>query len=187
MAATELNVRYRPVHGFPGYRVGDDGSVWSCWGRVRGKGVGRSRFAMDETHWKKRKPVSNKWGYLLVGMIPGPGRRQIHKQVHRLVLQAFVGPCPPEMECCHWDGNRRNNALDNLRWDTRSGNRTDSLRHGTSHRGVQNPAARLTPADVLEIRVRYHDGETQTAIARSKGVTQSLVWRIVHRLLWRHV
>jgi hypothetical protein len=25
-----MTVSYRPIEGFPGYRVGDDGSVWSC-------------------------------------------------------------------------------------------------------------------------------------------------------------
>jgi hypothetical protein len=49
--------------------------------------------------------------------------------VHRLVLEAFVGPCPDGMEGCH--GNFRNNALSNLRWDTKSANQFDSVRHGT--------------------------------------------------------
>jgi hypothetical protein len=29
-------VEYRDVPGFPGYRVGTDGSVWSCWERTAG-------------------------------------------------------------------------------------------------------------------------------------------------------
>lgn len=51
--------------------------------------------------------------------------------VHILVLETFVGPCPPGKEGCHWNGDPWDNALTNLRWDTRSANRYDSVRHGT--------------------------------------------------------
>jgi hypothetical protein len=53
--------------------------------------------------------------------------------VHDLVLTTFKGPCPPGKECCHWDGNGTNNILSNLRWDTRSENTYDRVRHGTHH------------------------------------------------------
>lgn len=56
--------------------------------------------------------------------------------VHRLVLEAFVGPCPEEMEGCHADGDPANNALANLRWDTRSANQADAVRHG-AHASVK--------------------------------------------------
>lgn len=64
------------------------------------------------------------------------GRRQA--LVHRLVLEAFVGPEPGGMEGCHCDGDPANNRLENLRWDTPSGNTLDSVRHGT------HPQARRT-------------------------------------------
>jgi len=54
-------------------------------------------------------------------------------QVHRLVALAFLGPCPPELVCCHNDGNHLNNHVQNLRWDTRSENEYDKVRHGQSH------------------------------------------------------
>ena len=52
------------------------------------------------------------------------------RYVHRLVLEAFVGPCPPGMEACHWDDNPENNALENLRWDTSTANKHDCVRNG---------------------------------------------------------
>jgi hypothetical protein len=36
--------------------------------------------------------------------------------VHRLVLEAFVGPCPAGMEAKHRDGDYTNNTLSNLLW-----------------------------------------------------------------------
>ncbi|UOE45960.1 NUMOD4 motif-containing HNH endonuclease [Agromyces larvae] len=53
--------------------------------------------------------------------------------VHRLVLEAFVGPAPEGTEGCHNDGNPANNRLENLRWDTPSANHRDKREHGTDH------------------------------------------------------
>jgi hypothetical protein len=53
---------------------------------------------------------------------------QVHR-VHRLVLETFIGPCPPGLQCCHWDGVRTNNRLMNLRWDTPGANGADARRH----------------------------------------------------------
>lgn len=67
--------------------------------------------------------------------------------VHRMVLEAFVGECPPGMEGCHRDNKTANNALDNLRWDTHLGNMADST--GRPRRAYSR---RLTPAQVAAIR-----------------------------------
>ena len=53
--------------------------------------------------------------------------------VHRLVLEAFVGPCPPGAEGLHWDDDKENNALSNLRWGTRRENLLDRVRNGRHH------------------------------------------------------
>lgn len=53
--------------------------------------------------------------------------------VHHLVLEAFVGPCPEGLQCCHWDDDKSNNKLANLRWDTSSANAYDQVRNGKHH------------------------------------------------------
>lgn len=58
-----------------------------------------------------------------------------HYFVHRLVMLAFIGPVPEGLEVCHEDGNRQNNRLSNLRYDTSSNNTLDSVAHGT-HRNA---------------------------------------------------
>jgi hypothetical protein len=52
------------------------------------------------------------------------------RTIHTLVLEAFVGPCPPGQMCCHWDDNPRNNHIANLRWGTHSENERDKVRNG---------------------------------------------------------
>ena len=44
---------------------------------------------------------------------------------HRMVLSAFVGPCPDGLEACHRNGIRDDNRIENLRWDTHAKNLAD--------------------------------------------------------------
>lgn len=54
--------------------------------------------------------------------------------------------------------------------------------------GVKNPAAKLTEAQVLEIRARYAAGGIfQYVLAKEYSVTQGLITSIVRRKTWRHI
>src|SRR4051794_25131227 len=76
----EPTVQYRMVRGEAFYAVGDDGSVLS-WKRERGR---------IETHSARSlKPYKDSDGYLLVELSSKT------RKVHRLVMEAFVGPLPP--------------------------------------------------------------------------------------------
>lgn len=55
-------------------------------------------------------------------------------RVARLVLIAFVGPCPPGKEACHWDDDQDNNRLSNLRWGTKPENGLDRVRNNVRRR-----------------------------------------------------
>lgn len=55
---------------------------------------------------------------------------QENRLVHRLVLEAFVGPCPSGLEACHANDIGTDNRLSNLRWDTRQANTLDMVRNG---------------------------------------------------------
>jgi hypothetical protein len=50
-------------------------------------------------------------------------------RVHRLVLDAFVGPCPDGKECCHLNDIGTDNRLENLRWDVHKANARDQVRN----------------------------------------------------------
>ena len=43
-------------------------------------------------------------------------------RVHRLVAEAFIGPCPEDKEVNHKDLNKSNNHISNLEYVTRSEN-----------------------------------------------------------------
>ena len=60
----------------------------------------------------------NKHGYFTTTLRHGPMKRS--EQVHRLVMFSFLGPPPTPKHTCvnHKDGNKSNNAFDNLEWST---------------------------------------------------------------------
>jgi hypothetical protein len=122
-------------------------------------------------------------GYMQVGLT---NKQQRHFHVHRLVLLAFVGPAPEGMECCHNDGNKANNALSNLRWDTRSANMKDRTRHGQA-RGELAGMAKLFPAQVLEIRRLSEGGTPNAELVRRYGVTFGAIRKILRRESWAHI
>ena len=109
-----------PIPDYPAYSVSNLGRIYS---HPRVDALGR------RIGDRILRPANNGGGYPFIGLWRD-GVRKSH-QVHRLVLTAFVGPCPDGMEGCHNDGNPMNSRLDNLRWDTRSGNHLDKRKHGT--------------------------------------------------------
>ena len=106
--------------------------------------------------------------------------------VHRLVLAAFVGPCPDGMECRHLNGIRDDNQLANLAWGTRKENMADKVGHGTSNRGSLNGNALLTEDDVRQV-LQLRGTGTARAIGERYGVAPETVFAIWHRRAWRHV
>lgn len=97
------------------------------------------------------RPRVNTTGYLEVTLQRNGTRR--HVGIHRLVLAAFVGPCPEGMEGCHGDGDKENNAVSNLRWDTRSANTYDKIRHGKHPHASKTHCKNGHPFDELNT---YH-------------------------------
>lgn len=111
---------WKPVVGYEGlYEVSNQGCV---------RGVERKDTLGRRVNGKTLKPGTNgQTGHRFVCLHDHEGRiRQIY--VHRIVLEAFVGACPPGMECLHGDDNPAHNMLSNLRWGTRSENLLDRYR-----------------------------------------------------------
>lgn len=118
--------QWRPIPGWDGYyEVSDHGRVRSVERVVTSKTGVRRVFPSVV---RRPGPHGNS-GHR--GVPLGRNGRAVMRQVHRLVLEAFIGPAPDGMECLHLDGDPTNNRLDNLRWGTRSENLRDAVRHGT--------------------------------------------------------
>jgi DNA-binding transcriptional LysR family regulator len=166
--------RWLAVPGYEGfYEVSDFGRVRSL---RRGNSLRRApKMLVGE---------AQRYGHIRV-TLQRPGERPLHWQLHRLVLEAFVGSCPPEHECAHQDGDSKNNRLSNLRWMTHQENIHQREMHGTTAWGERGSNAKLTRSQVLEIRALYDAGATsQRALASRYGVCKTQIGNIVTAKNW---
>lgn len=73
-------------------------------------------------------------------------------KVHRVMLEAFVGPRPEGMLTRHLDGNHLNNTLSNLAYGTYSENAKDAVRHGVNYNTAKTTCPRGHAYDAVNIR-----------------------------------
>jgi hypothetical protein len=108
------------------------------------------------------------------------GRKQT-KQVHRLMLEAFVGPCPDGMESSHLNNIASDNRLENLRWETRQENMGRFDRSKCSN-------TKLNKQKILEIRrLRKDKGYLNREIGAIYNVSAGAISNICNRKSWKHI
>lgn len=106
--------------------------------------------------------------------------------VARLVCEAVRGPAPSdEHQAAHSCGNGDEACVTkrHLSWKTPSANQMDRVEHGTSNRGERCGSAKLTGADVLEIRAS-HGKVRQKVLAAKFGIKVKTVSAIQARRRW---
>ena len=166
---------WKPIPDFLGYEVSDIGNVRSYW---------KNNHTLAATpHLMYPRPAYRG----RMGVTLQKDRKPYTRSVHRLVLLAFVGPCPKGQEGCHNDSQPLNNRLDNLRWDTRESNWQDRRDNGFDGRGSQNGRARLSSSQVIDIRYRFSFGESYDQLAHSFGIGKTTIAHIVNGRTWQDV
>lgn len=181
-----MSERWLPIPGFDGYEVSDRGRVRSLdrlriYERVdRYSGL---TITVTRRHKGRVLRPGRSGPYLSVVL----GREAGSKNVHILVLNAFVGPCPAGHEGCHWDDIGTNNALMNLRWATRSDNLHDAVRNGGKLVGERHQGAKLRNSDVPVIRVLLKDKVSSEEIGRRYGVSGGTIRQIRRGRTWASV
>lgn len=133
-------------------------------------------------HSKKKniyKTWVNKWGYSLVSF---SGQKRKHYQVHRLVMEAFVGPS--NLQVNHKDFNRTNNHILNLEYCTAKQNNQHSAKAGRRKGNITNATINFDIAE--EIRRRVHLGEKQKSLAKEFNLSPQTICDIMKRRIWRN-
>ena len=102
--------------------------------------------------------------------------------VHRLVAEYFLEDWNPRLEVNHLDGNRYNNAADNLEMCTHQRNMEHAIANNLKwDYGEKSPNAKLTNAEAEAIRVAYHaGGATQEKLAQQYSVSRQTVSDIIN-------
>jgi NUMOD4 motif/HNH endonuclease len=162
---------WMPVISWKGfYEVSDLGRVRSLDREVLRQGSWYRGPQIMRTKGKILAPSFDTFGYPMVKLkLKAEGRVELHR-IHSLVMEAFVGPRPEGLVVAHNDGVPANPHLKNLRYDTPAGNVADKKQHGTHTCGEVHSRAKLTQAEVEEIRSIV--GVPQSKIAARFGITQ---------------
>ena len=121
--------------------------------------------------------------------------------VHRLVAEAFIGPCPEGKEVNHKDLNKGNNYYKNLEYKTHRKNLLHAVKNGVKFNphpvsGDDNPCTKLTRKDRRRIRRlhrKYIKGNfasnrweknrklTLQDLAEEYGVSNVLIQKVVYK------
>lgn len=162
----------KEIEGHPDYFISDTGEVWSN----------------KSKKMKMLKPQLDDDGYPHV-VLSTYGKPHTMK-ISRLVALHFIGPKPEGLQICHYDGNKLNNYVSNLRYDTGVSNMADLIRHGgfVPPRGEVNGMAKVTEENVLEMRRLYKETSmTQKAIGEQFGISREQARDIINRKYWAHI
>lgn len=101
---------FKLISDYPNYEV-------SNLGNVRNRKTGRVL-----------RPGRQKDGYLLVGLCKDGKEKKF--LVHRLVATAFISNPDNKLQVNHINGNKTDNRVENLEWNTDSENQKHSIRTG---------------------------------------------------------
>ena len=167
--------RWVDINGYEGYyQVSDRGRIKSLGRNVTHNGTTVFQQERIMCHWCGITSL-----YDCVRLHKNGVRQKF--SVHRLVAEHFLPTWDPALEVNHIDGNRYNNAAENLEMCTRKENVRHSIIHLLKNDyGEKSANAKLTNAQAREIRIIYREGKmTQEAIAAKYGVCSQTISAII--------
>lgn len=152
--------------------------------------------------WAKVNVLGKQECWEWQGTISNNGYGQMHRKrkqlyPHRVAWELTHGGIPKGVFVCHHCDNKPCCNPSHLFLGTSAENTRDAMKKGLLPRGSKNwmfgksgekhPNAKLTDSKVAEIRNRCANGEPQLTVAKCYGITQTNVWRIVHKITWGHI
>lgn len=169
--------QWRAVVGYEGfYEVSDHGRVRRLGGTPRCKAT------------RILAPRLAGAGYQSVGLYL-PGKNADH-YIHRLVMAAFVGPCPDGCNVNHKDADKKHNCLANLEYVTFSQNSKHGYEIGShaNHRflkGVEHGSVTISECMACDVWDALANGERPMDIHRRLRVSSNIVYGIRRGTIWR--
>lgn len=142
----------------------------------------------DDECWPwKASRIWNGYGQFSAG-----GRGGGMLLAHRVMYELHCGPIPPGLCVCHTCDVRDCVNPRHLFLGTKRDNTRDMMQKGRQRlpdpRGEANGRAKVTTAQVREIRALYATGEhTEQAIAARYGLSRSHAGNIARGATWSHV
>lgn len=101
--------------------------------------------------------------------------------VHRLVAEAFIPNYEKKPEVNHIDGNKMNNAVDNLEWVTRAENQKHAVDNGLQPKPAKTYQGKFTAEQREEIKCLWDSGMfSRRQLAIKYGVSHTCVNDIIN-------
>jgi hypothetical protein len=156
---SSTQVEWRRVPGYPEFEVNELGEIRENGGPARVRVAGSGHIYVLRKH------------------------SQPALLVHRGVLLAFEGPCPPGHVCRHLDDNPANNVRTNLKWGTKKENAEDRVKNAPTKPGWTDERRSLERIKQLEeenaalraTNMRLRATVMNFVADRSFRITQSLL------------
>jgi hypothetical protein len=140
-----------------------------------------------ERFWKRVEKTESCW--LWTGCcVNGYGQLRINRKIylsHRVSWFLAGNTIPDGYIIRHKCRSKSCCNPEHLETGTHAENMADKIRDGTSTRGERSKTAKLTSAQVLEIRAR--EGERYVDLAEEFDVTKGTISNIIHRQAWKHI
>lgn len=163
---------WKDIQGYEGvYEISDLGQIRSVDRLVINPKKGIRRVA-----GRVLKPSICKGYYYLI--LCKEGKKKF-SQIHILVASHYVPNPENKPEVNHKDGNKLNNAANNVEWCTKLENKIHAIIMGLT-------PTKLNENDVKDIR-RLHKHYTYKSLGKIFGVHCSTIKKIVNRKSWVHI
>lgn len=137
---------------------------------------------------KVYKTTQSKAGYETVCVSLGARKKKKCFKVHRLVAEVFIAN-PLKKPCVnHKDGNKLNNAPENLEWVTHSENMNHAVKNDLAILPVPN--RKLSDSDVIFIRENYSKCDRNygsRALGKKFGLCHTQILSIVKGVTYKNV
>ena len=114
------------------------------------------------------------------------GSKQTDYLVHRLVAVAFLPNPENKPQVNHIDGNKQNNRIENLEWNTSSENHIHARSVLGHHIGSKNGRSKFSPEQIMTIR-ELGKTESGAEIARRLNVHKTTICRILANTTYHEV
>lgn len=152
---------------FPNYKITDTGIVYSNF-----------QFKTNKPcdTWREVKQIYDKsCGYMIVTLCSGTGIRK-NKRVHRLLCEAFLPNPMNKPHVNHIDGDKLNNSLTNLEWNTSKENAQHAIRTGLCDERRKAQEVVIIQLDLLGGFVAEH------VSFHEAGRTTGVAWQNIHKV-----
>ena len=168
------NEIWKDIKDFEGiYQVSNKGRIKSLERTVTGK-LNSIRTLPE----KFITPTDNGKGYMVVALYKDDKRH--FKKMHRLVAEAFIPNPDNKPEVNHIDGNKKNNTVENLEWNTTKENCEHRQKTGLGN--TENARkSRMKPIECYDINTGkiISTYDCAASAARALGCKNDAISRVV--------